>query len=552
CGRGAVNDLFLETAGLVDVTALADGLGMGLLLESRPRPLNDIMAALVREFGTDAFLKPGDVTLQAADGRLQHVRITRVHLTAAVVLAVAPRKRRTPLPGRGLHPFLQLDRQGHVRWANHAAWELLDYAGTTGIEARLATAVPEAIARGQWHVDLALGPRLFNFVIADVDDDTLHAYGREVSERRFMEASLRASEARLRALIEAAPDAILITTTYGCIEYVNPQAEAMFGFDRGELLGRGIESLIPDWFASAHVLRLLAGEQAPASTAGEALLSGQRRDGTRFPLEVSSSPLRQDGAHYLASIVRDVTERERAARQIRSLNEHLARHVEQLTSLNRELEAFSYSVSHDLRGPLRSIDGFSAILADDYADRLDAEGQDYLQRIRAATGRMSELIDGLLRLSRITRADLVREDVDLSALAQTVAESLQLGDPGRAVEFAIEPGVRAHADRALLTVVLENLFGNAWKFTAGRSPARIGFACEQRDGRTVYVVRDNGAGFDMQYAGKLFRPFERLHGREYPGTGIGLATVQRIVQRHGGEVWAESREGEGASFYFTL
>jgi len=547
-----VNELSREIAEWVEVTTLADALGLGLLQAAPPRPLNATMSVLTRRFGVEVFLQPGEVPLRTPDGKLMRMHVTRVHLRNTVVFAVAPSRRQAALPQRGLHPFLRLDRHGRIQWANNAAQELIEYAGTSGIEARLATAVPAAIRQGQWSVDLSLGPRLFEFIITDPDGESLHAYGHEVSEHRFMAASLRASEARLRALIEAAPDAILISTRLGRIEYVNPQAEAMFGFERGELLGHDIQTLIPDWFTSSHVLRLLGDGQAPARTVGEELLSGQRRDGTRFPLEVSASPLVQDGKQYLTSIVRDVTERERAARQIRNLNEHLARHVEQLTNLNRELEAFSYSVSHDLRGPLRSIDGFSAILTEEYAECLDEQGQDFLHRIRAATTRMSELIDGLLRLSRITRAELVREDVDLSALVQGLAEGLQHADPGRVVEFSIEPGVHADADGALLTALLENLLGNAWKFTAGRSPAHIGFGCEQSEGRTVYVVHDDGAGFDMQYAGKLFRPFERLHGREYPGTGIGLATVQRIVQRHGGEVWAESREGEGARFYFTL
>lgn len=546
-----MKDLSHEAA-LADVIALADGLGVGLLREAPPRPLNALMAEWTHEFGVDVFLKPGDVTLHGADGHSLPMHVMRVPLQDTVVLAVIPRQHQTKLPGRGAHPFLQLNCDGRVRWVNEAARELLEYAGTEEVESRLAAALPRAVTHGEWHMDLALGPRQFEFLIADMDDGSLHAYGREVSERRFVEASLRASEARLRALIEAAPDAILISTTDGLIEYVNPQAETMFGFACDELLGGGIELLIPDWFASTHVQNLLAGKRASSCTGGEAVLQARRRDGSPFPVEISSSPLYQEGKYHIASIVRDVTERERAARQIRQLNEHLSLHVEQLTRLNHELESFSYSVSHDLRGPLRCIDGFSAILADDYAEHLDAEGQSYLQRIRAATARMAELIDGLLRLSRITRAELVREDVDLSALARTVAESLQQSDPNRVVEFIIEPGMRVNADRTLLTVVLENLLSNAWKFTAGSRLARIWFGCEQREGRMVYVVRDNGAGFDMQYAGKLFGAFERLHGSEYPGTGIGLATVQRIVQRHGGEVWAEGEEGEGASFYFTL
>jgi light-regulated signal transduction histidine kinase (bacteriophytochrome) len=276
-------------------------------------------------------------------------------------------------------------------------------------------------------------------------------------------------------------------------------------------------------------------------------------DGSSLPVEISASALDRDGTIYVMAIIRDITERETAAREIRALNEHLEKHVAQLTELNQELESFSYSVSHDLRGPLRSIDGFSTILGEEYASHLDAEGRQFLDRIRAATRRMADLIDGLLRLGHITRAELQRERVDLSGIAHFVADGLQREAPERCAEFHIEEGVIADGDRALLTVVMDNLIGNAWKFTAGCRCAQIAFATETRDGVTIYRITDNGTGFDMSYAGKLFKPFERLHSAdEFPGTGIGLATVQRVIRRHGGEVWAEGRVGEGAKFYFTL
>ncbi|MCK9532460.1 MAG: PAS domain S-box protein [Gammaproteobacteria bacterium] len=540
--------------GLTQAAQLAERLGIGLLREAPPHPLNRTMERVLAQTSGALSLHPGVAVWPTANGTGRRVRITRLHLDGLAVLAVAPLRRGTPLPAGGVHPFLRLDRHGRIEFANPPGRELIDYAGAPALEVRLRTAVPEAIARGEWSVDVTLGPRLFSFVLVSVDDDSLHAYGREVSERRFVEAALRASEARLSALIEAAPDAIVITTREGRIEYVNPLAERMFGFGRGELIGRGIARLIPQWFDAPPLRAVLDGAVAPGAAANlhDEALTARRKDDSRFPVEVSASAMAQNGRHYITAIVRDVAERERAAREIRQLNEHLARHVERLTSLNRDLESFSYTVSHDLRAPLRSIDGFSALLVEDYADKLDEQGCDWLQRIHLAATRMSDLIDGLLRLSRITRADLVREPVDLSALATSIAETLRASAPARAVTFHIAPDLHCQADRAMATVLLENLLGNAWKFTAACARAQIHVARARTKGREVFVVSDNGAGFDMRYAGKLFKPFERLHGRDYPGTGIGLATVQRIVQRHGGEIWVESKEGEGTRFYFTL
>jgi light-regulated signal transduction histidine kinase (bacteriophytochrome) len=220
---------------------------------------------------------------------------------------------------------------------------------------------------------------------------------------------------------------------------------------------------------------------------------------------------------------------------------------------NKELESFSYSVSHDLRAPLRGIDGFSQALVEDEAEHLSPRGQNYLQRIRAAAQRMAELIDDLLRLSRVSRSDFRKEQVDLSALVTTVAAELRKAHPERNVEVVVKPSVSANADARLIKITLENLLGNAWKFTSKVDGARIEFGTRDEDGGVVYFVRDNGAGFDMKYADKLFGAFQRLHtDKEFPGTGIGLATVQRIVLRHGGRIWVDAAVGSGATFLFTL
>ena len=217
------------------------------------------------------------------------------------------------------------------------------------------------------------------------------------------------------------------------------------------------------------------------------------------------------------------------------------------------MEAFSYSVSHDLRAPLRALDGYGYLLKEEYADRLDAAGQEYLSRIRDASQRMGTLIDDLIELARISRLEMQRVDLDLTTLALEVAETLCEQAPQRQVSWDIAPGLRAHADLVLAKALIDNLLRNAWKFTAERTAARIEVGCKAKDGETIFFVRDDGAGFDQTYADKLFKPFQRLHdAKRFPGTGIGLATVMRVVSRHGGRVWAEGAPDQGAAFYFTL
>lgn len=256
--------------------------------------------------------------------------------------------------------------------------------------------------------------------------------------------------------------------------------------------------------------------------------------------------------------VQDITEHIHAEEKIRQLNANLELRIlertTELVSANKELEAFSYSVSHDLRSPLRSIDGFSQALLEDYAEQLDNQGKDYLKRVRAATQRMGELIDDMLKLSRVTRVEMQRKPVDLSTLASEVLAELQNDEPERRVDCCVEPGIVAQGDARLLRVALENLLGNAWKFTGKTANAKIEFGSKlSADGTRLFFVRDNGAGFDMTYADKLFGVFQRLHqGNEFPGTGVGLATVQRIVFRHGGQVHGAGVPGQGATFYFSL
>lgn len=259
------------------------------------------------------------------------------------------------------------------------------------------------------------------------------------------------------------------------------------------------------------------------------------------------------GNSFFDGIVEDVSESRERERRIQRLNDRLRMRTAQLERVNRELEAFSYSVSHDLRAPLRAIDGFSRALLDDHTQQLDDTGRDYLKRVNISAGNMGVLINDLLKLARISRSDPERKAVDLSALAGEVMASLKQADQERSVTFSAQPGLHAYGDPRLLRIVMENLLGNAWKFTGKRTHARIDVGSVKEGAETIYFVRDNGAGFDMDYKDKLFGAFQRLHdASEFPGSGIGLATVERIIHRHGGRIWAESVAGKGSTFYFTL
>ncbi|MBI3529217.1 MAG: response regulator [Betaproteobacteria bacterium] len=371
----------------------------------------------------------------------------------------------------------------------------------------------------------------------------------------FANEAWRAEE-KFRALAEAASDAILSADQEGMIVYANPAAERLFDYTRAELLGQPLTGLMPERFRAAHAegfRRYLSGAAARIVGKGVVELTGRRKDGGEFPIELSLGEWREETQHQFTAIIRDITVRLEMEQRIRALNEGLERRAAALAAANKELEAFSYSVSHDLRAPLRSIDGFSLALLEDCGDQLDEHGKHYLHSVRESAQHMAQLIDGLLTLSRVTRQDLRRAGVDLTALARKITERLRGAQPDRPMECVIAEGLRGEGDAQLLEVALGNLLSNAWKFTGKRERGRIEFGRQEDGNRNVFFVRDNGAGFDMNYATKLFGVFQRLHtAAEFEGTGVGLATVQRVIDRHGGHVWAEGAVGSGATFYFTL
>lgn len=383
----------------------------------------------------------------------------------------------------------------------------------------------------------------------------------EQSRARLVEAQavLRESEDRLSRIVSEAPFPIGLYADDGEIVLVNRAWCRITGYSPEEL------RTVAEWAARAYGPRKDAAQADIESRFDlrESIREGEfairTKDGGQRFWDFSSAPVGRlpDGRRLVTTMAMDVTERRRAEEELWAYREHLeelvrARTVE-LENVVRELESFSYSVSHDLRAPLRAMDGYSAVLLEDHAGLLDEEGRHYLERIRKAAGRMGHLIDGLLNLARISRRELVGTPVDLTALSRSVAAELRALEPERDAKVTVADGMTAEGDPRLLHVVLQNLIGNAWKFTSTRPAAVVQVGYEERGGETVFFVRDNGVGFDMAYAQKLFTPFQRLHGiDEFPGTGIGLATVQRIVARHGGRVWAESAPGAGTTLFLTL
>lgn len=379
------------------------------------------------------------------------------------------------------------------------------------------------------------------------------AMARDISERLKSETEIR----KLSRAVEQTTNTIIITDTNGIIEYVNPAFTQETGYTAAEAIGK-----TPAMLSAGETDKALHKDLWETISAGrrwQGEMLNRKKNGKTYWESAAITPIKNDAGeitHYLGTQM-DITERKRIEVELANHRNHLEHLVKERTkeleSVNQELETFAYSVSHDLRAPLRAIDGFSLVLLEDYTAELDADGQSYLQRVRSNTQKMGTLIDDILELSKVTRIELIPVQVDLSALANETIQLLKDGQPDHQATVTIQPGLSVMGDKTLLNQVLVNLLGNAWKYSGKIENAHIEFGASTDQDKTIYYVKDNGAGFDEKYADKLFSAFKRLHrADEFEGSGVGLATVARIIRRHGGNVWAEGKVNHGATFYFTV
>jgi len=401
------------------------------------------------------------------------------------------------------------------------------------------------------HKDGHLVPvEIFLQYVAHPDEKPRYvAIVRDITERKRAEKELHERHQLLMLVINNAPLVLWALDKEAVFTLSIGKGLEKLGLEPGQVVGQSAWDIYADNEQITRDLR--------RSLRGESFLSESNAAGRIFEAYYSPFYDAENSLIGATGVAVDITERRQAENELRKsrdlLEERVAQRTQELAAAVKELEAFSYSVSHDLRSPLRSIDGFSHILMDDYASNLDVTALDYLKRIRSAAQRMAQLIDDLLQLSRVTRTELLHEPVNLSELAASIVQELKTTDPSRQLVVTVQPDLRVQADTNLMRILLQNLFSNAWKYTAKKAVTEITLGRLEGAGANIFYISDNGAGFDMKYASKLFGAFQRLHhDHEYEGTGIGLATVQRIIDRHGGKVWGESELGKGATFYFQL
>jgi len=513
------------------------------------------------------------LTLKASESKGQR--------TKAEVTADVSRKLLIEITDNSISPIYATDLDGRFLLINKRLESILGVPRESLIGKTRAEVLPPEIASQHWVNDLKVINELKQISIEEenIEPDGKHIYisvkfplfnhqgnlhgvggiSTDITERKKMETTLRESEELFRKVFEEGPLGMAMANLEdGRLTSVNQALCNMLGYTREELLKLTFVDVTHPGHQSEDieaVKKMLEGKIQCHNTEKRYLKkNGEVIWATRALTKISDIA-GQDP--YTLSMIMDITEKKLAEEEIKKNSLQLENIVSERTSelkiINKELEAFSYSVSHDLRAPLRSIDGFSQSLLEDYSDKLDDTGKNYLNRVRSAAQRMALLIDDMLNLARVTRTTMNLGSVDLSAIASAICAGLKDNDKKRSAEFTIEPGLNDKADLSLIRAALQNLFDNAWKFTSKNPFTKIEFGQTEIDNRMVYFIRDNGAGFNMEYAEKLFIPFQRLHQqKEFTGTGVGLATVQRIIHRHNGSIWAEGQVNIGATFYFTL
>jgi PAS domain S-box-containing protein len=464
-------------------------------------------------------------------------------------------------PEENPSPVFRINKEGKILYANESAKAVLKkWNKDAGEKApdMWTKLVVTAIRTNEGMIEEAeVGSRIYSFHIAPVvDSDYANIYAHDITQLKGVEEELKDSRSFLQSIFDGIQDGISVLDKDMNIIKVNLWMENMYG-GTTPIIGKKCYQVyqqkkeLCSWCPAVKTLETGEVQSSVVPYPSENKPKGW--------IVLSSYPLKDAKGNVVGIIehVKDITDKRKAELELEAYRQHLEELVEirtkELGEANKELEAFSYSVSHDLRAPLRSMDGFSQIILEDYKEKLDDDAKGYLKRIREASQRMAQLIEDILTLSRVTRHEIHKKEIDISGIANEVIKDLKSAEPLRKIDVTVSPKLKVNADGNLMKVVLENLIGNAWKFTQTRPGARIEVGSVDIAGEKAYFVKDTGVGFNMAYADKLFGPFQRLHSeKEFPGTGIGLASVKRIITRHGGRIWADSKVGKGATFYFTL